>query len=220
MFVSIIMPVLNEAPALTSFLQHHVIPESCELIIVDGGSSDGGLGDLPGRVRVIQSARGRARQMNAGAEAACGEVLFFLHVDSVLPHNWLEFLRQFWHSDKAWGRFDVQLTGSHTWFRVIEFMMNQRSRFSGIATGDQGIFVLRSEFARLSGYADIPLMEDIEISRRLKRVSSPFCISEQLTTSSRRWETYGILRTILLMWRLRLYYFLGVPPEHLARFYK
>ena len=158
--------------------------------------------------------------MNAGADVATGELLFFLHVDSVLPDDWLNILMQFWHSDRKWGRFNVRLSGDHYWFRVIEFMMNHRSRLTGIATGDQGIFVRTATFHQSGGFMPIPLMEDIEFSKRLKRKSLPFCVMQVLTTSSRRWERNGIISTILLMWRLRLSYFLGVSPEKLARMYR
>ncbi|XOV89916.1 MAG: TIGR04283 family arsenosugar biosynthesis glycosyltransferase [Pseudomonadota bacterium] len=231
--ISIIIPVLNEAgpgqagpqqaargesESITDVLSR--LPASVETIVVDGGSTDDTreLVRATG-MRLVTAQRGRANQMNAGAALASGEVLLFLHADTRLPDNFLAALAEFERSPRAWGRFDVRLSGSHPMFRVIERMMNWRSRLTGICTGDQAIFVRRSSFVTLGGFAPIPLMEDIEISRRLLRISRPFCVHAAVTTSSRRWERRGILKTILLMWRLRLAYFLGARPEQLARRY-
>ncbi|MEO6696754.1 MAG: TIGR04283 family arsenosugar biosynthesis glycosyltransferase, partial [Gammaproteobacteria bacterium] len=164
--------------------------------------------------------RGRARQMNLGAATACGEILLFLHADTRLPQNAGAVI----HSGLAqtgarWGRFDVRLSGRPPLLRVVEALMNWRSRLTGIATGDQAIFVRRDLFERAGGFPDIPLMEDIALSRILKRFSRPFCVRERVITSSRRWEQHGIVRTIFLMWRLRLAYALGADPEQLVRRY-
>ena len=168
----------------------------------------------------MQSMPGRAKQMNEGARAAQGEVLLFLHADTRLPAqpdgliaNGLQ------QSGKEWGRFDVRLTGRQKLLRLVEMMMNWRSRLSGIATGDQALFVTRELFNRIGGFPDIPLMEDIALSKRLKSISKPLSLTATVLTSSRRWESNGIVLTIVLMWRLRLAYALGADPQHLAKHY-
>jgi len=220
MFLSIILPVLNEKQALQQLFASHVFPQEVEIIIVDGGSTDNSLIELPDRVTMVQSEAGRARQMNRGAESATGDMLLFLHVDSVLPDDWLNQLTRFWMSEADWGRFDIKLSGEHVLFRLIEFMMNRRSRMTSIVTGDQGLFVRAATFHQVGGFPNLPLMEDVEMSKLLKRRSSPFNVGSQLTTSSRRWEKNGIIRTILLMWSLRLLHFFGVPAARLARLYQ
>jgi rSAM/selenodomain-associated transferase 2 len=221
--LSIIVPVLNEEAGIAAVLAAFADLRRFghEVIVVDGGSSDRTvelvrpLADL-----VIAAPRGRASQMNAGAAQANGDTLLFLHADTRLPSAAdcaiVEGLRR---SGRVWGRFDVEIEGGHPMLRVIAAMMNLRSRATGIATGDQAIFVTRAAFAECGGYPDIPLMEDIALSRRLKRVSRPLCLTARVTTSGRRWEQRGVFRTILLMWRLRLAYFLGAEPHALARRY-
>jgi rSAM/selenodomain-associated transferase 2 len=159
--------------------------------------------------------------MNAGANAARGDVLWFLHADTLVSPAALAALPgALAQSGGDWGRFDVQLTGSHPLLRLVEWSMNLRSRWTAIATGDQGIFVRRGLFEQVGGFADIPLMEDIALSRRLKRHSPPLRLRARLYTSSRRWERNGIVRTIVLMWRLRFAYWRGVPPQRLAERYR
>ncbi len=193
-----------------------------ELILVDGGSCDSTLDIARPLVdKLLNSAPGRAWQMNQGAEAASREVLLFLHADTLLPCEGDTLILQALMQRNTWGRFDVRLSGRHWLLRVVERMMNWRSCLTGIATGDQGIFVERSLFNRLGGFPPLPLMEDIAMSKHLKReVGPPVCIHTPLITSSRRWEQYGIVRTIVLMWRLRLAWFLGVPAERLAQRYR
>jgi rSAM/selenodomain-associated transferase 2 len=158
--------------------------------------------------------------MNAGARAARGDILWFLHGDSVPPAGAVDCIRTALDkSGRDWGRFDVKLSGDRLLLRTVETLMNWRSRLSGIATGDQGIFIRRSVFLQMGGYPILPLMEDIALSRALKRASRPVCLHERLVTSSRRWEQKGVGRTILLMWLLRLAYFLGVDPNRLAQIY-
>lgn len=158
--------------------------------------------------------------MNAGARQARGDVLMFLHADTVVSAEALAaLLTEFPASGRSWGWFDVRLSGRHPMLRVVERLMNVRSRLTGITTGDHAIFVRRATFEEVGGYPDIPLMEDIALSRRLKRASRPLCLAQPVITSSRRWEEKGILRTILLMWRLRLAYALGADPHRLARSY-
>ncbi len=222
MQLSIIIPALNEAPEITD----HLSLVQCyrdaghEVILSDGGSIDATLHQAQGRVdKIIHAERGRARQMNAGAEQARGDVLLFLHADTRLPENADRLIREALESGRVWGRFDVRLSGRTWLLRIIETSMNWRSCLSGIATGDQAIFVLREVFVRLDGFADIPLMEDIELSRRLKKISAPCCLRQRVITSSRRWETQGILRTLLLMWGLRLAWFFGVSAARLQQIY-
>ena len=193
-----------------------------EVIVVDGGSCD----ETPRAAhplsdRVLDAPRGRARQMNAGAAAARGRVLLFLHADTQLPHGWVAMVRDTIETGgREWGRFDVRLDGTHPMLRVVERAMNLRSRLSGIATGDQAIFVVRAAFEAAGGFPDIALMEDIALSRALRARSRPACLRAAAVTSSRRWERNGIARTIVLMWRLRLRYALGADPDDLARLYR
>ncbi|KFB69914.1 TIGR04283 family arsenosugar biosynthesis glycosyltransferase [Candidatus Accumulibacter vicinus] len=218
-FLSLILPVLNEAATICAQLAllQELRSRGVELLLVDGGSCDG-TPDLarPGVDRLLESPRGRATQMNAGAHASQGEVLLFLHADTTLPPAADELIRAAMTDDVAWGRFDVRIDGRQPLLRVVESMMNWRSRLSGIATGDQGIFVRREVFERLGGYPELPLMEDIALSRQLKRIARPVCLRERVLTSGRRWQKHGVLRTILLMWRLRASYFLGADPQQLA----
>ncbi|HEB57000.1 MAG TPA: glycosyltransferase [Gammaproteobacteria bacterium] len=222
MQLSMIIPVLNEAAGITQYLSllQGYRNVGHEIILVDGGSRDATLLQAQGRVdKIVQSGRGRARQMNAGAEQAQGEVLLFLHADTWLPEKADMLIREALEGGRVWGRFDVRLSGRAWPLRVIENLMNWRSRLTGIATGDQAMFILREAFVHLGGFADIPLMEDLELSRRLKKISPPCCLHARVITSSRRWETQGILRTVLLMWSLRLAWFLGVPAARLQRIY-
>lgn len=224
MKLSIIIPTLNEAAIIRGSLTALSKLRSAghEVIVADGGSQDNTL-ELarPLADQVIQCPVGRARQMNAGANAAYGDVLVFLHADTLLPLNAdaliINGLKQ---SGNSWGRFDVRLAGRRPMLRVIELMMNWRSRITGIATGDQCLFMRREIFEAIDGYPDIALMEDIAISKRLKQHGRPLCIKQKVITSSRRWEQQGMLRTILLMWRLRLGYYLGVDPQRLARIWQ
>ena len=221
--LSIIIPVLNEAEGIVATLEslRELRRRGHELIVVDGGSSDGtaalaaGLAD-----RVLAAGAGRAVQMNAGARAAAGDALLFLHADSRLPDAADRLVLQgLAAGGPAWGRFDVRIDGAHPLLRAVEAMMNLRSRLTHICTGDQGIFVRREAFDAVGGYPEQALMEDIAISARLRRLSAPLCLPERCLTSARRWESQGVLRTIVLMWWLRLQYALGVAPARLARSY-
>lgn len=222
--LSVIVPALDEAAGIEASLRA-LAPlrrRGVEVIVADGGSADATaalaapLADL-----VLSTARGRALQMHAGAAAARGGVLLFLHADTVLPQHAdrlvLDGLADGAH---AWGRFDLRIAGRAPMLRVVAAMINLRSRLSGIATGDQAMFVTRAAYLATGGFPRQPLMEDIELSRRLKRHSAPLCLRQRATTSGRRWETHGVWRTILLMWRLRLRYWLGAPAELLAKEYR
>jgi rSAM/selenodomain-associated transferase 2 len=220
--LSVIIPALNEAAAIMVTLQalQPLRGRGHEVILVDGGSKDPTIQlGRPLADRVIQTRAGRATQMRAGAAIAAGSVLWFLHADTIAPVNADRLIMQaLQHSRAEWGRFDVQL--SQTWLlRCVAWMMNQRSRFSGIATGDQGLFVKRRAYDGAGGFPEIPLMEDIALSRILRRHGRPARIRQPLAASPRRWLAHGVLRTILRMWALRLAYFLGASPERLAAYY-
>jgi rSAM/selenodomain-associated transferase 2 len=221
--LSIIVPVLNEAQGIVKVVKslQPFRQRGCQLIVVDGGSDDETASlAQPYADKLLHSQAGRANQMNRGAEVAEGELLLFLHADSFLPDAAEQLIEHgLKESGKEWGRFDVRLSGQQPLLRVVETMMNLRSRWSGIATGDQAIFVEKKLFERLGGFPAIALMEDIALSRLLKKHSSPLCLKQIVETSSRRWEEKGIMRTIFLMWRLRLAYFLGVKPEQLLKAY-
>jgi len=221
--VSIIIPVLNEEENLSRVLQvlQPLRQSGRQIIVVDGGSTDNSLLVAQQAADdVIVSKPGRAIQMNSGAEVATGDVFLFLHADTQLPDNALQLLSEMNTEQTFWGRFDVRLSGHRMVFRVIEGLMNLRSRLTSIATGDQAIFIERKLFADIGGFPEIALMEDIAISRMLKKRLRPICLRSRVITSSRRWETKGIVATVLLMWKLRLYYFFGVPPEKLSQLYR
>jgi len=211
--------VLNEAPGIRAALEAlaPLRARGHEVVVADGGSDDG-TAELarPLCDRVIVAPRGRALQMNAGASVAAGDVLLFLHADTVLPPDAAEVISQSTTSH-VWGRFDVEIQGSHPLLKVIGWSMNLRSRLTGIATGDQAIFVRRDAFA---GFAQIPLMEDVAFSKAMKRRGRPACLRSRVRTSGRRWESRGVLRTVALMWRLRLAYALGADPVRLAEKYR
>ena len=222
MRLSIVIPVLDEASGIVETLRalQPYRERGHEVIVVDGGSRD----DTPARAgplvdRLLDSPPGRARQMNRGAAVAHGDVLLFLHADTKLPAQADALIATGLEGDARWGRFDVRLSGHHFMLRLVERMMNLRSRLTGIATGDQALFVRRELFEQAGGFDEIPLMEDIALSRRLKRLAPCACLRRPVITSSRRWEENGILATILLMWRLRLAYWLGADPARLVRDY-
>jgi rSAM/selenodomain-associated transferase 2 len=220
---SVIIPVLNEAAGLSAFLEdlQWIRKRDHELILVDGGSGDATTEIAHPLVdRIIISRTGRSHQMNRGADVASGDVLLFLHADTQLPDQALSEIEAALDSGSQWGRFDVRLSGDHSMLCIIERMMNWRSSVTGIATGDQAIFVMKTIFYQAGAFPEIALMEDIELSRRLKRFGRPACIKPPVITSSRRWEQGGIFATVLLMWRLRLAYFLGASPEDLAKRYR
>ena len=230
MRLSVVMPALNEAAGIADALAALAPLRAAghEVIVADGGSTDGTPAlAAAGADRGIAAPRGRARQMNAGAAAARGEVLLFLHADTRLPPGADHLVRQALDSGAQWGRFDVRIVGDaggdSAMFPVIAALMNLRSRLSGIATGDQAIFVRRPLFEQLGGYAEQPLMEDVELCRRLKALpaaGAPACLRERVATSGRRWLSHGVWRTIVLMWRLRWRYWRGASPEQLARLYR
>jgi rSAM/selenodomain-associated transferase 2 len=221
--LSVIVPTLNEADGIVTHLSalQPLRRRGCEVIVADGGSSD----DTPGLAapladRVIPARRGRASQMNAGATHARGDVLLFVHADTRVPESADSLLTNKLADETwVWGRFDIAIEGTHWLLGVVAWFMNLRSRLTGIATGDQAIFMRREPFATVGGFPEIPLMEDIALSRRLKCLGRPLCLRERVTTSGRRWEKRGVLRTIVLMWWLRARYWLGADPGRLAQAY-
>jgi len=221
--LSIIVPSLNEADGIASTLSAlaPLRARGVEVIVADGGSRDGTAERAAPHVdAVISAPRGRAVQMNAGAARARGEILLFLHADTLLPDSADALIAEgLKRTRRGWGRFDVTIAGGHPLLRVVGRLMNLRSRLTGIATGDQAIFVTRSMFTAAGGYPEIALMEDIALSKRLKAYGPPLCLKHRLTTSGRRWETNGVLRTIVRMWLLRLAYWLGADPGKLAMRY-
>ena len=222
--LSIIVPVLDEAGTIEACLEalQAMRAAGAEVVVVDGASRDGTRAlAAPLADRVIDATRGRAAQMNAGARASGGDILLFLHADTVLPPGAFDVLRAgLERSGREWGRFDVAIASERPILALVALLMNARSRATGIATGDQAIFVRRAAFESVGGFPEIPLMEDVAISKALKRRSAPLCLRERAVTSGRRWERRGTLRTIVLMWRLRLAYALGADPHRLARRYE
>jgi len=221
--ISIIMPVFNEAAQLEGKLQAlQPLRTRCELLLVDGGSKDVSSAIAESLVdQVLQSPCGRARQMNLGAQYAQADVLLFLHADTQLPDQAIDLIMSAVKHGAVWGRFDVQFDSRQAVFKLIALMMNARSRLTGIATGDQAIFITRQAFQAVGGFPDIALMEDIAISKLLKKLAEPCCLKANVVTAARRWQQHGILATILLMWRLRLRYFFGANPDDLAaRYYR
>ncbi len=220
--LAIVMPVLDEAAGLAATLQAlaPLRARGVELVVADGGSRDASAAIArPLADRVIAAPRGRARQMNAGAAATDAPRLLFLHADTRLPER-ADTLVDAALAQHAWGRFDVRIEGGSAWFPLIAALMNRRSRWTGIATGDQAMFMTRAAFEAAGGFPDQPLMEDIELSRRLKRLGPPACLRARVATSGRRWEQRGVWRTIWLMWRLRYAYWRGADPARLAALYR
>lgn len=215
----IVLPVLDEGATLAVRLQalEGLRRQGARIVVVDGGSRDDTLAVARERADLaLLAPRGRASQMNAGAAACPADVLLFLHADTVLPDNADLLVRRATLGPFAWGRFDVRIDSPRALLRVVGALMNLRSRWTGIATGDQAIFVRHDLFQRVGGFPDLPLMEDIAICRLLKQQGPPACLRERVTTSARRWERNGTWRTIFLMWRLRAAYFFGADPRELA----
>lgn len=220
--LSIVIPVLNEAPMLTLHLMalQTLRAQGVEVIVVDGGSGDDSVRRAkPLADRVLSSPPGRGVQMNLGAQHASAPALLFLHADTHLPIGAVEQLLHALNTHD-WGRFDILLAGNSRWLPLISKMINQRSRLTGIATGDQGIFVRASTFQAIVGFPEQPLMEDIELTKRLKRVSPPACLTAKVISSGRRWDQFGAWKTVRLMWRLRYRYWRGVSATQLAKEYR
>jgi rSAM/selenodomain-associated transferase 2 len=222
--LSVVIPVLNEAAGMAAAMQAlaPLVKRGAQVLVADGGSQDGTAAlAQAGGAQVIDAPPGRALQMNAGAHQASGDVLLFLHADTRLPPEADELIFQALASGpQVWGRFDVRIEGRPRMLRVIAACMNRRSRWTGIATGDQALFMTRAAFDAVGGFPAQPLMEDIEMSRRLLKLSRPACLRQRVVTSGRRWEARGVWRTVLLMWRLRLAYWRGAAPERLAGLYR
>lgn len=224
MTLTIIVPVLNEFEAISLLADSlaRLCAEDVEVVLVDGGSTDGSVEKARAAgLRVLEAPRGRARQMNVGAGATRGEVLLFLHADTALPLGARDaVLGALANGQRVWGRFDVRIGGRALMLRVVAWFINWRSRLTGVATGDQAMFATRGAFEAVGGFPDQPLMEDLELSRRLRELSRPVCLRARVVTSGRRWERNGVWRTIWLMWRLRFAYWLGTTPQELAARYR
>ena len=222
--MTIVIPTLNEASHIVANLRalRTVRAQGVEVIVADGGSTD--RTDMlarPWADAVLTCPRGRAKQMNLGAARARGATFLFLHADTLLPADAMQAIDSALADAQAqWGRFDVQIEGKARLLKVIAEAMNMRSRATGIATGDQALFVRREAFERIGGFPDQPLMEDIEISKRLRKLAKPACLRQRVVTSGRRWERRGVWRTMVLMWWLRGLYWIGMPAERLARMYR
>lgn len=218
----VVMPVLNEAASLAESLRalQPFLRRGASLVVVDGGSTDGSV-EIADRVadRTLSAVRGRASQMNAGAAALQCHVLLFLHADTRLPDDAYELILEAIADGHAWGRFDVRIDSDRHSLRWVSRLMNLRSRLTGIATGDQAMFMTRAAFQAAGGFPALALMEDIEMSRQLKRIARPACLRARVLTSARRWEQGGVGRTVWLMWRLRAAYFFGADPTRLAQRY-
>ncbi|MDE2277604.1 MAG: TIGR04283 family arsenosugar biosynthesis glycosyltransferase [Burkholderiales bacterium] len=215
----IVVPVLDEGDTLAARLQalQGLRRRGARLVVVDGGSQDDTLAIARAHADLaLRAPRGRASQMNAGAAACPADVLLFLHADTTLPDDADRLVRYATLGPFTWGRFDVRIDSPRPMLRLVSHLMNLRSRWTGIATGDQAIFVRLDLFDRVGGFPDLPLMEDIAMSRLLKRHGPPACLPQRVVTSPRRWERHGVWRTILLMWRLRAAYFFGADPGQLA----
>jgi rSAM/selenodomain-associated transferase 2 len=220
--LSIVVPVLDEAAGIAAALAplQRLRQAGVEVLVVDGGSRDATLEvATPLADLVLVAPRGRGSQMNAGAARARGATLLFLHADTRLPAGAVDAVAAAIAAGACWGRFDVAIEGRLAGLGMVATMMNLRSRLTGIATGDQAIFVTRVAFEQVGGFPDLPLMEDIALSTRLKRIARPACLRQRVVTSGRRWEKHGLWRTILAMWRLRLRFFFGADPQALAREY-
>ncbi|WP_029525273.1 TIGR04283 family arsenosugar biosynthesis glycosyltransferase [Polaromonas glacialis] len=222
--LSVVMPALNEAAGMATALQAlaPLAARGAQVLVADGGSRDDTAAlAQAGGAQVVHAPRGRALQMNAGAHQASGDLLLFLHADTRLPLDADRLIAQaLADGPQVWGRFDVHIEGRSWMLRVIAAFMNRRSRWTGIATGDQALFMTRVAFDAVGGFPAQPLMEDIEMSKRLLKLSRPACLRARVVTSGRRWETRGVWRTVLLMWRLRLAYWRGAAPERLAALYR
>ncbi len=220
--LSIVIPVLNEAEEIYPCLRRlqALRKQGVQVIVVDGGSDDDTIAvATPLADQVIRSKKGRAQQMNAGAALADHDWLLFLHADTRLPVNLPDIMVVWRFTPSVWGFFGVKVRGATPLLRVVQWFMNRRSFLTSISTGDQCQFVKREVFEQIGGFADIPLMEDIELSKRLKRQSRPLYVSAKAETSGRKWQRDGIWPTILLMWRLRLAYFFGASPQTLEQRY-
>ncbi|MBL1321824.1 MAG: TIGR04283 family arsenosugar biosynthesis glycosyltransferase [Methylophaga sp.] len=220
--ISIIIPTYNEEVGIIIFLTKlQAFRPQCELILVDGGSDDDTVSLVEDLVDdVVRSDKGRALQMNVGAAMASAPILLFLHADTCLPSDAIETIQQSKDKGFSWGRFDIKLTGKSAVLSLVAWMMNKRSCLTGIATGDQALFVDKALFEQLDGFAEISLMEDIELSSRLKKHGKPYCIKKKVLSSGRRWLSFGVVKTVLLMWWLRLRYFFGANPTKLEQLYR
>lgn len=223
LLLSVIIPVLNESGNIEETLKslQPLMDEGHEVIIVDGGSCDDTILKCKKyTANILVSKKGRAIQMNYGAASASNNVLVFLHADILVPSNFSQIITQaIAYKNKQWGFFRVKLSSDNILLKIVSYFMNARSCLTSIATGDQTIFVTKSLFNKINGFENIALMEDIEISKNLKQHTKPYCAKSYITASSRKWKQEGVIRTILLMWKIRLFYFFGVSTDDLVKMY-
>ncbi len=220
---SIIMPILNEEAILASQLER--LTQQCtqqdyELLLVDGGSTDRTVEIAHHYGHVLNAPRGRARQMNAGAAAASGDILLFLHADTELPDSvFLAIEEAFAAPEVVAGAFRLCFNCDHLSYRMVAFITNLRSQTFTVFTGDQAYFIRRTSFQAVEGYPDQPLMEDLEIIARLRRIGTVLLVPHYVKTSARRHEKIGLFRSVLFMWYLRTLYKFGVSPGRLQLMY-
>ncbi len=219
--VAIVIPIINEAKVLPDTLKSlHGLPVD-ELVFVDGGSTDSSRALIAAQnYQCLISPPGRAKQMNLGAHSTRSDIILFLHADTRLSSSHILNIKKSYIEGFSSGRFDIRFADRALTYRIISFFINVRSRLTKVSTGDQAMFVRRELFMQLEGFKDIPLMEDIELSKRLRAAGNVKCLTDKVVTSNRRWQNFGIARTVLLMWKLRLLFFLGVPPAKLALMYR
>jgi len=221
--ISVIIPFINEKQRLPVLLKQlrPILQSGHEIILVDGGSTDGfSIDNNIEGITTYNVAKGRAHQMNQGARIAKGDTFWFLHADTLFEKPVMDYIKQIETSCSSWGRFNIKLSGNKAIFSIIGFMINTRSAVSGIATGDQGIFISRDFFNKVGCFDEIEIMEDVKISKKLKKISAPHCIKTKIITSSRRWQANGIVKTILKMWLMRVLFFIGVKPSRLIKIYE
>ena len=224
MQISVIIPVLNEAESIQKCLEQFYQEDVIDVVVVDGGSTDG----TPDKVvsagvgRCVSSPKpGRASQMNFGAEKAVGDVFLFLHADTFLPPNGLALIREVMAKQHVvGGRFELGLAEKRLGFRLIAYLSTLRSKFLGITYGDQGIFVRRDVFGAVGGYPALELFEDSEFCNVVKKCGQFVLLPAQVCSSTRRWQKWGVVRTVIWMWVLRVLFVCGISDKTLSQWYR
>lgn len=218
--ISVVIPILNEARILEKTLdQLQSELGDHELIIVDGGSTDSSVRIAEKYGKVVLSACGRAKQLNTGAAAATGDILIFLHADIWLEPGAFAAVATALASGYVGGGFRQKIDGKRVLYRLIEIAGNIRGRYLNVFYGDSGIFLARTDFEKIGGFPDVPILEEMEFSKRLRQLGKPTLLTPCIHISARRWEASGIVRTTLNNWLITALYFLGASPEKLARLY-
>ncbi|MDX8381892.1 MAG: TIGR04283 family arsenosugar biosynthesis glycosyltransferase [Ghiorsea sp.] len=219
--LAIVIPVYNEVKVLPKALKSLQELNVDELVFVDGGSTDGTQQVIEEAGFVcLQSEAGRAKQMNMGSESTISKIILYLHIDTSLSSSDISNIKKSYKHGYSSGRFNIKFTNGSITYRIISFFINMRSRFTKVSTGDQGIFVTRKAYEQVGGIPDLKLMEDVAFTKALKRVGRVACLSDNLVTSSRRWENHGVMKTVWLMWKLRFLFWLGVDSNKLSQMYR